>query len=56
MTKHETDITGVFGAGTSLGSNVIVAGTAIFRAEDPEAVIAGLKETVNKAIAARSGA
>jgi len=38
------------------GSNVIVAGTAIFRAEDPEAVIAGLRESVNKAIAARSGA
>ncbi|KAF8314979.1 ribulose-5-phosphate 3-epimerase [Clavulina sp. PMI_390] len=36
------------------GSNVIVAGTAIFGAENPEAVIADLKETVNKAIALRA--
>ncbi|KAL4266940.1 Ribulose-phosphate 3-epimerase [Pleurotus pulmonarius] len=31
------------------GSNVIVAGTAIFGAQDPEGVIATLKATVNKA-------
>ncbi|KAJ7630830.1 ribulose-5-phosphate 3-epimerase [Roridomyces roridus] len=31
------------------GSNVIVAGTAIFGAPDPEEVIAGLKATVNAA-------
>ncbi|KAG5653586.1 hypothetical protein H0H81_012093 [Sphagnurus paluster] len=31
------------------GSNVIVAGTAIFNAEDPEAVIATLKSTVDAA-------
>lgn len=37
------------------GSNVIVAGTAIFGAENPETVIAGLKESVSKALEARSG-
>jgi ribulose-phosphate 3-epimerase len=31
------------------GSNVIVAGTAIFGAENPEAVISTLKESVNTA-------
>ncbi|KAG8976868.1 RIBULOSE-phosphate 3-epimerase [Tulasnella sp. 425] len=31
------------------GSNVIVAGTAIFGAQDPEGVIAGFKDNVNKA-------
>lgn len=31
------------------GSNVIVAGTAIFGAEDPEGVIQQLKTTVNRA-------
>ncbi|KAM5531786.1 hypothetical protein V8D89_014556 [Ganoderma adspersum] len=31
------------------GSNVIVAGTAIFNAEEPEKVIAVLKSTVEKA-------
>jgi len=31
------------------GSNVIVAGTAIFGAEDPENVITTLKSTVNQA-------
>lgn len=31
------------------GSNVIVAGTAIFGAENPEQIIAGLKSTVNTA-------
>ncbi|KAL0071934.1 RIBULOSE-phosphate 3-epimerase [Marasmius tenuissimus] len=31
------------------GSNVIVAGTAIFGAEDPKAVITTLKNTVNTA-------
>ncbi len=31
------------------GSNVIVAGTAIFNAEEPEKVIAVLKSTVDKA-------
>jgi len=35
------------------GSNVIVAGTAIFGAENPEAVITDLKESVNRAFAAR---
>jgi ribulose-phosphate 3-epimerase len=34
---------------SSLGSNVIVAGTAIFGAEDPERVIKQLKEAVNVA-------
>lgn len=34
------------------GSNVIVAGTAIFAAQNPEQVIASLKETVNKALQA----
>lgn len=33
------------------GSNVIVAGTAIFGASDPEGVIAQLKSTVNDALA-----
>lgn len=39
------------------GSNVIVAGTAIFGAENPEEVITNLKDAVNTAqakIAARS--
>ena len=31
------------------GSNVIVAGTAIFGADDPETIIKQLKETVNTA-------
>lgn len=35
----------------STGSNVIVAGTAIFGASDPEGVIAQLKYTVNNALA-----
>jgi len=35
------------------GSNVIVAGTAIFGAQDPEAVIAALKASVNAAQAKR---
>ena len=35
----------------SSGSNVIVAGTAIFGASDPEGVIAQLKSTVNYALA-----
>ena len=35
----------------SSGSNVIVAGTAIFGASDPEGVIAQLKSTVNDALA-----
>jgi len=38
------------------GSNVIVAGTAIFGAENPEAVIVGLKESVNQAFAIRKSA
>ena len=33
----------------AIGSNVIVAGTAIFGASNPEQVIAILKETVNAA-------
>lgn len=33
----------------ALGSNVIVAGTAIFGADDPSAVIEQLKNTVNAA-------
>lgn len=45
----------MFGCGISLGSNVIVAGTAIFGAENPEAVIAGLKESVEKSFTARGG-
>ncbi|KAH7104569.1 ribulose-5-phosphate 3-epimerase [Auriculariales sp. MPI-PUGE-AT-0066] len=36
------------------GSNVIVAGTAIFNAQDPEAVISALKATVDKAMQARA--
>jgi 3-keto-L-gulonate-6-phosphate decarboxylase len=42
------------GLANTLGSNVIVAGTAIFGAENPEAVIAGLKESVNQAFALRN--
>jgi ribulose-phosphate 3-epimerase len=38
------------------GSNVIVAGTAIFAAEDPAKVIAELKDTVNTAQAKLAGA
>ncbi|TFK77199.1 ribulose-5-phosphate 3-epimerase [Pluteus cervinus] len=37
------------------GSNVIVAGTAIFNAPNPEEVISGLKASVNRALAARAG-
>jgi len=36
------------------GSNVIVAGTAIFGAEHPEQVIATLKDTVNVALSKRA--
>lgn len=39
----------VLRAHLGLGSNVIVAGTAIFGAENPDQVIAGLKSTVNTA-------
>jgi len=35
--------------GLTLGSNVIVAGTAIFNAAEPEKVIAQLKATVDAA-------
>jgi ribulose-phosphate 3-epimerase len=34
---------------STIGSNVIVAGTAIFNAPNPEEVIASLKATVNTA-------
>jgi len=37
------------GACAQAGSNVIVAGTAIFAANEPEQVIATLKSTVNAA-------
>jgi hypothetical protein len=40
----------------AIGSNVIVAGTAIFNADDPAAVIAQLKATVESAQAAARGA
>lgn len=36
-----------FQSSSSSGSNVIVAGTAIFGAEEPETVIKQLKEVVN---------
>jgi 3-keto-L-gulonate-6-phosphate decarboxylase len=40
----------------AIGSNVIVAGTAIVDADDPAAVIAQLKATVESAQAAARGA
>lgn len=43
-----TPFSGLLFSQCRVGSNVVVAGTAIFNAENPEGVIAQLKKTVNE--------